>query len=92
MISAIGSLLFKLDLWPREESNRYCKNSDLRDNVSNQKECQSICMEATACVGISYSYKKGSTKYCYMCKDDELSLAGNQFAFYRPQGWKYVTT
>ena len=84
-----------LVLWPREAENRYCKNSDLSLNVSNHKECQTRCTETTACVGIAYSYKEGSTNHCYICNDDKLSLAGNQFAFYRRKGkakYQYICT
>ena len=53
-------------------------------DVSNQKECQDQCESySNDCIGIGYSYKPGNTHHCYLCYDDELTKASNDFGFYR---------
>ena len=54
--------------------------------MSNQIQCQGKCEAISPCKGISYSHKAGSTNYCYVCKDDVLSNASNDFGFYRNPG------
>ena len=58
------------------------KYSDVRD----QKDCQQRCLANSDCVGISYSHKSSSKKYCYVCYSDELSNALNDFGFYERPG------
>ena len=64
--------------------DEFCQNNTFRTDVSSQKECQQKCIEKINCVGISYSYKSGSTHYCYLCEDDKLrSDSLSDFGFYR---------
>ena len=71
------------DLWPEEVKHKGCPNHDPNHGVSSQKECQQECIANPNCVGISYSYKDISKSYCYVCKDEELTAATNNFGFYR---------
>ena len=52
--------------------------------VSNQQECQSICVQDSKCVGILYSYREAHN--CYTCTDDNLKEAANAYGFYRRPG------
>ena len=80
------------DLWEREAASKYCKNyAKPNVDVSNQKECQDQCKaKAFECVGIAYSYKSGSTHHCYVCSDDNLDDAINDFGFYRKINGKNI--
>ena len=81
--------MFELtDLWKRESESKYCKNHVKPTiDVSNQKECQDQCVSySNECIGIAYSYKFGNTHHCYLCLDDNLSYASNDFGFYRRNG------
>ena len=69
-----------------QAKNKYCKNSFLHTNISNQNDCQSLCLGTIACAGIAYSNNGASSSLCYICKDDILSFADNWFAFYRRPG------
>ena len=71
-----------LDIWPQEAADKICQNSDSDTRVSNQEECQSLCLTNAACVGIAYSHKEGHT-WCYRCYDDILSSANHEYSFYR---------
>ena len=69
--------------WEEEVTDKYCANSNVFVDVSNQIQCQEKCEAISTCPGISYSHKAGSTHYCYVCKDDVLTTSGNDFGFYR---------
>ena len=74
-------------LWPEEVKYKYCKNSAWNHNVLSQAECQERCIMYDGCVGISYSYKDyDRSRGCYVCMDDNLTTAGNEFGFYRRPG------
>ena len=73
-------------LWEKEATDTYCANSNKLTDVSNQNQCQEKCEAISTCPGISYSYKAGSTTYCYVCLNDVLSSAVNDFGFYRKPG------
>ena len=73
-------------MWTESAANRYCQNFDKLRYVINQEGCQVLCEADIECVGIIYSHKFGLTKYCYVCKDDTLTYAGNEFGFYRRPG------
>ena len=67
--------------------DKYCPNFAKDHPVSSQQECQRICVETTGCVGISYSHKDNETiMSCYVCMDDNLTTARNDFGFYRNPG------
>ena len=70
-------------LWPEEVKDKYCPKSARNHDVSSQQECQQRCIEKIGCVGISYSHKCGKARYCYVCMDDNLKKARNNFGFYR---------
>ena len=84
--------LFKLQIvqWDKTVEDKYCLHSDSHRNVSNQEECQSLCMnlgyDRTFCVGIAYSYKPSYRQYCYLCRNDVLSSNEYGYAFYRRKG------
>ena len=42
----------------------YCPDSDESIDIIHQIQCQEKCGADITCVGISYSYKSGNTKYC----------------------------
>ena len=75
-------------LWPEEAKDKFCfPNSFSSDDVSSQQECQRRCVEKIGCVGISYSHKDNDhMRYCYVCIDDNLTTAYNDFGFYRKPG------
>ena len=74
-------------LWPEEVKDKYCPNSAHNNDVSSQQECQQRCIGKNGCVGISYSHKDDkNSKYCYVCMDDTLKTARNNFGFYRRPG------
>ena len=74
-------------MWPDEVKDKYCPNNVNNHDVSSQQECQQRCIGKIGCVGISYSHEDDdSSKYCYVCKDDNLKTAKNNFGFYRRQG------
>ena len=75
----IGELLAS-EMWRREAEDKFCSNSKMHNNVQSQIGCQSLCLEATECVGISYTSEYPS--YCYLCHNDELTDTF-EFAFYR---------
>ena len=76
-------LLVVIDLWIEEAPNMKCTTYTKTASVDTQQECQSNCAQDPECVGILYSYKLGSTHHCYVCKDDNLLEATNNFGFYR---------
>ena len=67
-------------MWPIETEDKFCENSKIRNDVQNQLECQSICLDETTCVGIAYTPEIPT--YCYLCANDELTDTF-QFSFYR---------
>ena len=74
-------------LWQEEVKDKYCANYAPNHNVSSQQECQRRCVEKIGCVGISYSHIDNSqSNYCYVCMDDDLTAASNNFGFYRRPG------
>ena len=74
-------------LWPEEVKDKYCPNFAPNHDVSSQQECQQRCTGKNGCVGISYSHKDDkNSKYCYVCMDDTLKTARNNFGFYRRPG------
>ena len=79
------------DLWSTVVENKYCENflKPLIANVSNQSDCQQLCISKSECVGISYSYESEVSKYCYICLNDTLAQASNGFGFYRLKGEMY---
>ena len=79
-------LLVVIVLWIEEAPNTMCTTFNKTASVATQQECQSNCAQDAECVGILYSYKFGSTHYCYVCKDDNLLQASNNFGFYRRSG------
>ena len=64
-------------------ANRYCANSTVHRNVTTQIDCQELCEAVVGCPGISYSNKNEMTHLCYVCHDEILSVAGNDFGFYK---------
>ena len=80
------SLLVVIDLWIEEAPNMRCTTYTETASVDTQQECQSNCVQDYECVGILYSYKLGYTHLCYVCKDDNLLEARNNFGFYRRPG------
>ena len=62
------------------------KDHEKYSDVKDHKDCQQRCLANSDCVGISYSHKSSSEKYCYVCYSDELSDAFNDFGFYRRPG------
>ena len=84
-------------MWPEEETDTHCANffNELTCTrpgcpeglVSSQQECQQRCIEKIGCVGISYSHEDDETsRYCYVCMDDNLIFAANNVGFYRRPG------
>ena len=74
-------------LWQEEVKDEYCPNFVPNHDVSSQQECQRRCVEKIGCVGISYSHKDNDhMRYCYVCMDDNLTTAYNDFGFYRKPG------
>ena len=73
------------NLWTESAKDKFCIDHT-SFNVSSQVECQHICKERSDCVGYSYSKKLGSTEYCLICKNRNLSVASNNFGFYKRQG------
>ena len=73
-------ILLEIGMWRKEAADKYCGNSDVRSDVKSQIECQSLCLETTTCVGISYTSEYPN--YCYVCNDDELEDT-YEFVFYR---------
>ena len=74
-------------MWPEEVKDEYCSNFTRNYDVSSQLECQQKCIGKIGCVGISYSHEDDdSSRYCYLCMDDNLKTAKNNFGFYRRQG------
>ena len=71
--------------WVQEASLSYCRNNERTAYIRTQLECQALCIANYRCVGISYSGKKGH-KWCYVCKDDKLSLFYRGYGFYRRPG------
>ena len=65
-----------------------CANANVKSDVKNQLQCQDLCEADIGCVGISYSYKLGMTQHCFLCKDDTLGRAKNEFGFYRNINFK----
>ena len=63
-----------------------CTTFNKTATVNTQHECQANCDHNSECVGILYSYKINFTQYCYICKDDNLRKARNDFGFYRRSG------
>ena len=76
-------LLVVVVVWVEELPNTMCSTFTQTAPVATQQECQSNCAQDSECVGILYSYKLGSTHHCYVCKDDNLLEATNNFGFYR---------
>ena len=75
-------------MWIKESSHKYCPNNTARTVDNNQYQCEALCEADTGCVGISYSYKVGMTQHCFLCKDDTLGRAINEFGFYRNINFK----
>ena len=75
-------------MWNKESSNKYCENNVDERSANTQIGCQALCKakSESECVGIAYSHKIGSTDHCYLCKDDTLRSAYNDFGFYRRPG------
>ena len=77
-------------MWAEEARDQRCRDyiePVTQNDVRNQFECQLNCTARVDCVGILYSYKEAISGWCYMCLDDNLSSAGNNFGFYRkPDG------
>ena len=73
--------------WSETSEDKRCPNNEVSTEVSTQIECQNKCGAQSSCVGITYSHKNdGIRKWCYMCKDDILKDASNDFGFYRRPG------
>lgn len=82
-----AELLLLGKFWPEETEDKYCPNSQTFKDVSNQAECQDKCEAQSSCVGISYSHQDAANRtWCYVCKDDVLRGAANDFGFYRRPG------
>ena len=82
------------ELWEEEVSDHYCSNhkgcSNCGDGlVFNQVSCQKKCELDKECVGISYSYTRGFTNWCFICVRENLTPYGNKFGFYRRKGKNY---
>ena len=80
--------LILIDWWPLEGKDMMCSNyeyKNLQRADNGQIQCQIKCVNHKEfdCVGIIYSYTKGFTHYCALCKDDVLKDATNGFGFYR---------
>ena len=73
-------------MWPEEVKDKYCPNFAQDHDVSSQQECQQRCIGKVGCVGISYSHKDNNTRYCYVCMDDNLTTARNNYGFFRRPG------
>ena len=73
-------------MWTESSANKSCANSDVRTDIVSQGGCQAICERVIECVGISYTHKFGLNNWCYLCKDDTLTTAGNEVGFYRRPG------
>ena len=73
-------------MWSRVATDMTCKNSVRQQSVSNQQECQDICVESSTCVGIAYSYERSSAHHCFVCDNDELIIANKKLAFYSKLG------
>ena len=78
-------------MWPEEAKDKYCPNNERMMSstphvtTADVKECQQKCIAKPTCVGISYSYKTNTN--CYLCMDENLSAAQNNYGFYRrPEG------
>ena len=64
-----------------------CENLlDSKQEVSNQQECQTLCVNKEKCAGISYSHDV--PYYCGLCDKEHLlfSKAVSNFGFYRRPG------
>ena len=73
-------------LWPEETPNKYCANSTVKPGIPRQLECQKKCEAEIGCVGIAMSHQQDKN-WCYLCLDDILKAAINEYGFYRkPQG------
>jgi len=78
-------------LWKVEKKNKYCPSHKMWTNSKGQQDCQNRCVNRKGCVGMSISYKSISTRYCYVCNNDKLANAANNFHFYRREAlWKKV--
>ena len=72
--------------WAVEFNHRYCPNfvkPATDHDVTSQLDCQQKCRARNNCIGIGYSHRIGYTGWCYICMDDNLNTASNDFAFYR---------
>ena len=91
-IYLLYSIYFSGQLWTEESMNEWCPNSQRSKDVTSQRECQRNCEAKSACVGISYSHKdEANRRHCYMCRDDVLMNAPNNFGFYRRPGKKKLS-
>lgn len=73
-------------LWSEESAHKMCQNhapNPYYPYPMDQHQCQALCAATTGCVGISYSHKVGPNKFCYVCYDDLLESANDEFGFYR---------
>ena len=73
-------------MWPEEVKDKYCPKYVSNHNVLSQQECQERCIGENGCVGISYSHKDNNARFCYVCTNDNLKSAFNNFGFYRRPG------
>ena len=91
--------LLKIELWPQEPgtSGMYCPNSSLTE-APTREDCQYLCEQNPACVGISFYQNLYQTKQengsCRLCDDDKLAkneydengINHFQYDFYRRPG------
>ena len=90
-----ADIVLLLGAWKEEANDKSCPNNHKNNTNVTQIECQNLCKQNSACVGISYSTKletlaHNSESNCYICKDDELERTANEFGFYRREGKAYV--
>ena len=72
-----------MEMWPKETEDVVCATWHNQLSVPNQLECQELCTANEACVGISYSAKKGK---CRRCEDDKLTSNDESYDFFRRPG------
>ena len=80
----LGFFFLGEDLWITNAPDKQCTLRTKTADVSNQLECQSICVRDSNCVGIVYSYSYANN--CFTCKNDNLEPAEGTLSFYRRTG------
>jgi len=69
-------------LWPEEEPGKVC-DSHQQGPYTDQLGCQEACESNNWCLGVDRTHKFEIWDSCFLCHDDKLVPAVNDFGFYR---------